>query len=335
LARTPWIDVRPWGNDGNRYNRNMMSPAYLDGRKASIVITRGGNSRDEVQAYDYHDGKLTKRWTWFVANGGGNYGHNVRAADIDGDGRDEFLFFNVAIDDDGSRVLWNTKEAHGDRFHLSDIDPDRPGLEVFYIQEFADTYMHPVSMRDARTGDLLWGPTGDWGDVGRGLCANVDARYRGMECWAVGNSPLYDAQGSDRGPRPNTPNMAIFWDADRERELIGGTTISKWNGNGLQTRMSASGCAVGTRDIPMGYADILGDWREEAWWLCAGNTELRVYVPTDVAPSRMYTLMQDPEYRIGVGEMTQGYVQSPHTSFYIGSDMSPPPAPRLAIPPGT
>lgn len=335
LARTPWIDVRPWGDDGNRYNRNMMSPAYLDGRQASIVITRGGNSRDEVRAYDYRDGKLTSRWTWSVANGGGNYGHNVRAADIDGDGRDEFLFFNVAIEDDGSRVLWNTKEAHGDRFHLSDIDPDRPGLEVFYIQEFADTYMHPVSMRDARTGDLIWGPTGDWGDVGRGLCANIDARYRGVECWAVGESPLYDAKGNDRGPRPNTPNMAIFWNADRERELIGGTTISKWNGNSLQTQLSASGCAVGSRDIPMGYADILGDWREEAWWLCNGNAELRVYVSTEVTNSRMYTLMQDPEYRIGVGEMSQGYVQAPHTSFYVGSDMSPPPAPRLAIPPGT
>jgi rhamnogalacturonan endolyase len=308
----------------------MMSPAYLDGQQGSVLITRGGNSRNEVHAYDYRNGQLTKRRQWVVSNGGGNYGHNVRAGDIDGDGRDEFLFFNVALDDNGT-VIWNTQEQHGDRFHMSDIDPDRPGLEIFYIQEFGGTYTHPAHLRDARTGALIWGPTADWGDVGRGLCANIDGNRRGIECWAVGQSELYDAKGASLGPRPNTPNMAIFWDADRERELISGTTISKWNGSSLQSLPGPSGCAIGTRDIPMGYADILGDWREEAWWLCNGNSELRVYVSTSVTTFRMYSLMQDPEYRIGVGEMTQGYVQAPHPSFYVGSDMSPPPAPRLAI----
>ena len=331
LARTPWINVGPWGSDGNRYNRNMMSPAYLDGQRASVVITRGGNSRNEVHAYDFRDGQLSLRWDWVVSNGGGNYGHNVRAGDIDGDGKDEFLFFNVALDDDGTE-LWNTREAHGDRFHMTDIDPDRPGMEIFYIQEFADTYTHPISLRDARTGDLIWGPTGNWGDVGRGLCANIDASHRGLECWASSESRLYDARGTDIGARPNTPNMAIWWDDDLERELISGTTISKY-GDGNQ--LSASGCAVGTRDCPMGYGDILGDWREEAWWLCNGNSELRIYVSTAVTDVRMYTPMQDPEYRIGVGEMTQGYVQAPHTSFYVGSDMDPPPPPRLQIPSGT
>lgn len=335
LARTPWISVVPWGSDGNRYNRNMMSPAYLDGQQASIVITRGGNSRNEVHAYDFRNGQLTPRWTWAVPNGGGNYGHNVRAADIDGDGKDEFLFFNVAIDDDGQSVLWNTQERHGDRFHLTDIDPDRPGLEVFYVQEFADSYQHPISLRDARTGALIWGPEGNWGDVGRGLCANIDPDHRGLECWAVGESRLYDAKGNDLGPRPNTPNMAIWWDADLERELISGTRIDKWNGSSLQNRLRATDCAVGNRDCPMGYADILGDWREEAWWLCNGNSELRIYVSTEVTNIRMYTPMQDPEYRIGVSEMTQGYVQAPHTSFYVGSDMDPPPKPRLHIPAGT
>jgi rhamnogalacturonan endolyase len=333
-ARAPWIAVGPWGGDGNRYNRNQMAVAYLDGSRPSVVITRGGNSRNEVHAYDFRAGTLSRRWAWVAANGGGNYGHNVRAGDVDGDGRDEFLFFNVAIDDDGKRVLWNTMERHGDRFHLSDIDPDRPGMEIFYIQEFADSYMHPVSLRDARTGAPIWGPTGDWGDVGRGLSANIDARYRGMESWAS-RGQFYDAQGTDRGMRPNTPNMAIWWDADRERELIDGTSISKWNESSLSNQMSASGCASGTRNIPMGYADVLGDWREEAWWLCNDNTELRIYVSTALTTFGMYTFMQDPEYRTGVATMTSGYVQSPHTSFYVGSDMDPPPTPRLAIPPGS
>lgn len=61
---------------------------------------------------------------------------------------------------------------------------------------------------------------------------------------------------------------------------------------------------------------------------------MRIYVNTQVTDSRLYTFMQDPEYRTGVGQMTQGYVQAPHTSFYVGSDMDPPPAPRLVIRPG-
>ena len=48
-----------------------------------------------------------------------------------------------------------------------------------------------------------------------------------------------------------------------------------------------------------------------------------------------YTFMQVPEYRIGVGEMTQGHIQSAHTSFYVGSDMGAQPTPRLATPAGT
>src|SRR5690606_2237685 len=55
LDRTSWIPVGPWGSDGNRYNRNMMSPAHLDGKQASIVITRGGNSRNEVRAFDFRN----------------------------------------------------------------------------------------------------------------------------------------------------------------------------------------------------------------------------------------------------------------------------------------
>jgi len=334
LARAPWIDVGPWGSDGNRYNRNQMGVAYLDGERPSVVFTRGGNSRNEVHAYDYRDGELTERWQWSVANGGGNYGHNVRAGDIDGDGLDEFLFFNVAIDDDGRDVLWNTEEQHGDRFHLSDIDPDRPGMEIFYIQEFGGTYTHPISLRDAATGALIWGPEGDWGDVGRGLSANIDAQTRGMESWASAGE-LYDARGQVLGERPNAANMAIWWDADLEREVIDGTSISKWNGNGFSNQKTASGCSSGSRNVPLAVADILGDWREEAVWVCDDVTELRIYVSTAPAASRLPTFMQDPEYRTGVATMTSGYVQSAHTSFYVGSDMDPPAAPRLAIPPGT
>lgn len=329
-ARTPWIDAGPWGSDGNRYNRNMMAPAYLGGESESpsIVITRGGNSRNEIHAYDLVGDELLERWTWSIGDGGGNYGHNLRTGDIDGDGKDEFLFFGRALDNDGTE-MWNTNEEHGDRFHLTDIDPSRPGLEVFYIQEFGGTYTHPVHLRDAANGNLIWGPEADWGDVGRGLCANIDSAP-GIECWASAGD-LYSATGDSLGARPNTPNMAIWWDADLYRELIDQNRITKVGGG---TQLTATGCGYGSRNIPMGYGDVLGDWREEAWWLCDDNTELRVYVTTDVTTHRIFGLMQDPIYRTSIGAMMMGYVQASQAGFYIGDEMAPPPAPYVTIPAG-
>jgi rhamnogalacturonan endolyase len=339
-ARGPWIPIGPWGGDQNRYGRQMMAPAYLDGPSTnlpSVLITRGGNSRIEIHAYDFRNNQLTRRWVWFRSNSNGAYGHNVRVGDIDNDGKDELLFFSIAIDDNGGSngsVLWDTGQAHGDRVHLSDIDPARPGQEVFYIQEFADVYTNPISLRDARTGALIWGPTANWGDVGRGLAADFDGAHPGMEMFAS-TGEFYSATGTVIGPRPNVnPNMAIWWDADLLREHITQNRIDKWNGSGLTRLLTATGCASGSREIPMGYADILGDWREEAWWVCNNNTELRVYVSTAVASNRMYTLMQEPQYRTSVGCMTMGYVQASQPSFFVGQGMSPSPQPRIAIPPG-
>jgi len=69
---------------------------------------------------------------------------------------------------------------------------------------------------------------------------------------------------------------------------------------------SPSELATLTRNIPMGYGNVLGDWREDAWWTCDGQTELRVYVSTEEMDYSMYSLMQDPEYRTSVGCMTMG-----------------------------
>ena len=55
--------------------------------------------------------------------------------------------------------MWGTGLGHGDRFYLSDIDPDHLGLEVWYTIEDP----HPqngVSLWDARTGTLLFGDDG-------------------------------------------------------------------------------------------------------------------------------------------------------------------------------
>ena len=127
---------------------------------------------------------------------------------------------------------------------MSDIDPDRPGLEVFQLHEIArrSTARTALEFRDARTGALIFGVQGT-GDVGRGLALDVDPRYRGYEMWGSGpTGGMYTAQqftpNAVLGPRglqiaagKPSINFGVWWDGDLLRELLDGTTISKWNWN--------------------------------------------------------------------------------------------------------
>ena len=195
-------------------------------------------------------------------------------------------------------MLWDTGQAHGDRVHLSDIDPARPGQEIFYIQEFNDVYTNPISLRDARTGALIWGPTADWGDVGRGIAADFDGAHPGMEMFAS-TGEFYSATGTVIGPRPNVnPNMAIWWDADLSRELLDGNSIRQYDGEG--ENFTAAGCTSnnGTKSSPTLSADVLGDWREEVIFHCGDS--IRIFTTNQVAGNRIYTLMHDPQYRVAI-----------------------------------
>jgi rhamnogalacturonan endolyase len=43
----------------------------------------------------------------------------------------------------------------------------------------------------------------------------------------------------------------------------------------------------------------------------------------------MYTLMHDPVYRLSVAWQSVAYNQPPHTGFYLGEGMAPPPRPAI------
>jgi hypothetical protein len=129
-------------------------------------------------------------------------------------------------------------------------------------------------------------------------------------------------------------NFACWWDADLLRELLDGTTISKWNWNSSSTSslLSPGGIASnnGTKANPALSADILADWREEVIWRSSDNTELRIYTTTVVATNRFYALMHDSQYRLAIAWQNVGYNQPPHPGFNLGPDMSPPPLPLIS-----
>lgn len=334
-----------WGDGyGNRADRFLAAVAYLDGVHPSLIMTRGYYTRTVVAAWDLRNRKLTNRWIFDSDSslenrkfrGQGN--HNLSVGDVDADGKDEIIYGAMVLDDNG-KGLYSTGFGHGDALHLSDLDPDRPGLEVFDIQERFDDA--GASFRDARTGEVLWKKAsikaGEDGEgPGRGLSLNIDPRHKGFESWVFGAgiTGLFNAKGEKiSGKTPRSCNFGVFWDGDLLSELLDRNTISKWNWEKetTETIFTAEGCTSnnGTKATPVLSADILGDWREEVIWRTTDNKELRIYTTTIPTKHRFYTFMHDPQYRLSIAWQNVGYNQPPHTSFYIGDDMKTPPRPGI------
>ncbi|UKT66150.1 rhamnogalacturonan lyase [Pedobacter mucosus] len=336
-----------WGDAyGNRMDRFLAGIAYLDGKHPSLIMSRGYYTRTFITAWDFKDKKLKKRWN-FDSGAEGNKGysgqgnHNLSIADVDHDGKDEIIFGAMAIDDNG-KGLYTTRLGHGDAQHVGDLDPDRPGLEVFGIQErFSDAGAH---LTDAKTGEILWKKAsikaGEDGEgPGRGLALNVDPRYRGSEYWVTGAgiTGMFDVKGNLISQQTPSVNFGIFWDGDLQSELLNATNIDKWDYlNSKSIRLLNAkdfNCLSnnGTKSTPALSADILGDWREEVIYRTADASELRIFTTTIPTTHRMYTFMHDPQYRLSIAWQNVAYNQPPHTSFYIGDDMSEPAKPNIKL----
>jgi rhamnogalacturonan endolyase len=352
LATTPYIpargDVSAWGgkggnghNDsyGNRVDRFLACIAYLDGVHPSVVMCRGYYGRTVLAAWDWRGGKLTSRWVFDTQNGdnpfSGMGNHNLCVADVDGDGKDEIIYGSMCVDDNG-KGLYTTGLRHGDAVHVSVLDPSLPGQQVWGIHEIEDETKGPgTAFFDAATGKILW--TGDMDkDVGRGLAADIDPRYPGCECWG-GSEGLKTCKGERIGNSPRSVNFRIWWDGDLLAELLDGTHIDKWDYNGgkLDRIFDAApyNCASnnGTKATPALAADLFGDWREEVIFRTLDAKELRIFSTTIPTDHRIYTLMHDPQYRLGIAWQNVAYNQPAYTSFFLGDGMKDPPRPNITV----
>lgn len=318
---------------------------YFDGSRPSVVTkckNRVGSGAFNLVAatYDFDGTSLTQRWKYVRDGSGGADYHQIRILDVDGDGKDELADGGYVIDDDGT-VLYSLGPAgvvHGDRFHITDMDPTRPGLEGWGIQQDnangLETYYY-----DAKTGEVLRkysNPNGPGGDMGRGTVADLFPDEPGYEYFSFNG--MYAAQSgnlvvAEQNSNVPWPNFAMQWDGDVGTELLDNNRVGDWNltaqsRNTYSWRRTFEGLVQARGAIPF-YGDVFGDWREEALLETADHSELRIYTTTYETDVRLYTLLHNPQYR---NDLTvHGYKQSHLVDYYLGFGMAVPPAPSIRL----
>lgn len=338
MATVPYLPPRgeliDWGDGyANRSDRFLAAVAYLDGVKPSAVMCRGYYTRSVLAAYDWDGKELKVRWV-FDSNDPGNEAyagqgnHNLRVADVDGDGCDETIYGQMAVDHDG-KGLYSTGMYHGDAIHLlSDVNDEK-----YYVWGCHENKKDGTSLRDAATGKVIFQfPSNK--DIGRCMAADIDPNSPGVELWSPNTGGVLSFDGKLISPEMAyvsevaaaiPVNMAVWWDGDLLRELLDKNYVSKYNPatGACDTLAVFEDCMWnnGTKANPCLQGDIIGDWREEVLMRTADSENLRLYVTAIPTGYRFHTFMEDPVYRTSVANENIGYNQPAEAGFYFGPDL--------------
>lgn len=345
-------ELSSWGdNYANRSDRFLAACGYLDGQHLSAIFCRGYYTRTVLAAYDFDGKELSVRWVfdtntpeWRRYAGQGN--HNLRVADVDGDGCDEITYGSMAVDHDG-RGLYNTGFGHGDAMHLTAFFPNDDALQVWDCHE---NKRDGSDFRDARTGKVLFQILSDK-DVGRCMAADIDPMSPGLEMWSSASGGICNTRGEVVDSTARVPvNFGIWWDGDLLRELLDHETVSKYlfqtnrsnrgdNAVSEETltgtpfdftgsracvpllKMEGTSFNNGSKSNPALCADVLGDWREEVLTRTSDNRHLRLYVTPMPTKYRFHTFLADPVYRHSIVMQNVAYNQPTHVGFYFGAEL--------------
>ena len=342
-------ELKLWGDDyANRSDRMLAAVGYLDGVHASAIFCRGYYTRTVLAAWDWDGHELKSHWVFDTNLPGtgkdgkphstyaGQGNHNLRVADVDGDGCDEITYGSMCVDHDGIG-LYNTGMGHGDALHLMAFDPNSRELQVWDCHE---NRRDGSDFRHARTGEIIF-QVPSKSDVGRAMAADIDPTNPGLEMWStdshgirnIKSEVLFSAQDPDDpqhqqhlnlGDRYLSVNFGIWWDGDLLRELLDRGAVSKydWKQHAIIDLIQFPGIVFnnGTKSNPCLSADILGDWREEVIARTPDSSELRIFISPIPTDYRINCLMQDIPYRLSTAAQNVGYNQPSEPGFYLGPD---------------
>jgi rhamnogalacturonan endolyase len=146
LATVDYVPARgqvsAWGDDyGNRVDRFLAGVAYVDGQRPSAIFCRGYYTRMVLVAWDWRDGRLTRRWTFDTDRppynnrrwqGQGN--HQLAVVDANHDGKHDIVYGSAVIASDG-RGMHTTGYGHGDALHATHMVKGDPIPKIFMPHE--------------------------------------------------------------------------------------------------------------------------------------------------------------------------------------------------------
>lgn len=342
----------------NRVDRFLSGVAYLDGERPYLIICRGYYTRTTIVAYDFFEDKFHEVFivdsgfvpmknpfrddeihdicgedpVYGILAGQGN--HSLATADVDGDGCMEIIYGAAVIDHDGS-LLYSSygirpdgvraKFGHGDAMHVANIDPDRPGLEIFNVFEGGAAVPYGYALRDAESGEVIFGEYATI-DLGRCMIGKIDPDTRGLQVWV---NDTYDCKGNKLQVPLLGTNQSIRWAGDLTTQImdgvqyIGTTQPGVINDNIHGVMLAPEGTMTnnGTKGNPCLVADIFGDFREELLLRLADDSAIRIYMNTEITGHKLFTMMHDTQYRCGVAWQNNCYNQPCYPKFYYADDM--------------
>ncbi|MBE5960929.1 MAG: rhamnogalacturonan lyase, partial [Lachnospiraceae bacterium] len=353
-----WGDyAMPRIEPANRVDRFLSGVAYLDGERPYLIVCRGYYTRTTIVAYQFFENEFKEHFAIdsghilmdnpFQANphitvgtdpvygklaGQGN--HSLSTADVDFDGCMEIIYGAAVIDHDGS-LLYSSfdylpdkktyiKLGHGDAMHVADIDPDKPGLEIFNVFEAGKWGPYGYALRDAMTGKVLFGEYSEK-DLGRCMIGDINPFVRGLQTWVY---QVQDVNGNVLDDPLLGTDQNIHWAADLSTQVLDGvdlfghhTGIINDNIHGIMLKPEGVAMNNGTKGNPCLVADLFGDWREELLVRTEDDSAIRIYTNTDITSHKLFTLLHDTQYRCGIAWQNNCYNQPCYTKFYLASDM--------------
>ncbi len=303
----------------------------------SAVFGRGVYGHSVIEAWDWRDGQLSRKWRFDTNDGktgkdgkrhstyASQGNHSLNVADLDGDGFDEVMYGSMAVDHDGIG-LWNTRLGHGDANHVGKFLPDREGLQMFHCLETGKTM---IALHDARDGSVIWKKdAASDNDMGRCMVADYDPGHPGCE-FLYYKSDLFDQNGNPTGISTASdwkPGFAaaVWFDGSLSRQGLaeGGIIHSVPNGRTFTMWRYSMAMINGTKGNPSWYGDLVGDWREEI--IVPDGTKLqdvKIFFTWYPTTHKFPWLMTDHCYWMSTLNENIGYNQPTNLGYYLGSSL--------------
>lgn len=277
----------------------------------AVVNLRGQGDRDVVlqctNAKGYRVGRYVAayaldnakaRLLWSNDHFGALAHGPFRAADLNGDGRDEICGFTI-LDPQGRKTKWtyppiDKKYAGGASFHIDsifiyDVRPEVPGLEVLLLEE-GRNYTALAGLEKG----LLWWTTNKRQEPQNAAVGEFSLKHPGLEIWCRSRFNTHqkpwvlDAQGQIIAAYDMVACAPQGWTTRGVEEIV----PIDWTGEAIQLAAAKERHESGdiglfapmtgkfvlhirARTDRLYVADIVGDWREEI--IVVEGRQIRVF----------------------------------------------------------